>query len=760
MAQEGAGTRKRPARQAAQAPADGRVLAAQALARQADDIGEARKALESATGISRSLWITFISFGAYLAIAVGSVKHVDLFLENPVKLPLLNVDLPLVTFFWIAPILLLIVHAYLLINLKLLADNIRVWEKLVEQSLEAAPVADRRKIADGLRMQLPNFIVVQMLAAPWENRRGFMGWITVAAVAITVVFGPLVLFCIMQAQFLPYHSEAATRLHRLSLIADMALIAYFWPRIDKLERVQNGETVYQKRVRRGIVFKLAVVLGAVSLFVLSVFIATFPGEKLHGNGIARLVDGIGPAVRVACASGPKTKLESGLETATENCERLTLSEALFDGPVNEVTGVPRSLFSNRLVLTNRDFVDDEKLAMVETTRSFRGRRLERAVLVRTDLRKADFTSARMTGADLSGAKLQGARFDCGVVKTVREKNEESEELTECVQLVDAKLVGTQLQGSFLDGTNLTGANLESAQLQAASLRASFLVSTKLLFAQLTGADLYRANLRGAIVESAKLQGADLNATNLQWAIFVDSDLRGAQIANDIRSFALGRRNLNGAIFARIDFRGARVRFSQMWNDTVGVGATFIGLPFDSKDEVSRFINESLLSTPEGLLKEQARQRLQKSMDLTDTSEYSYIFPSFLNDMTPLPNSNGDTKWLSRKWKTRIQAIYRLLCNSNSSGLLVETLVHGSDEFGEFGHIISSGPYFATLARAILNPDGCPASSGFEEPVRETLAYYANETVACELPLPWTGEPPPPRTADDAYCFRSSASFSH
>jgi hypothetical protein len=31
----------------------------------------------------------------YLAVAAGAVTHADLCLENPVKLPFLNIDLPL-----------------------------------------------------------------------------------------------------------------------------------------------------------------------------------------------------------------------------------------------------------------------------------------------------------------------------------------------------------------------------------------------------------------------------------------------------------------------------------------------------------------------------------------------------------------------------------------------------------------------------------------------------------------------------------------
>jgi len=82
------------------------------------DLGELQKALNKAAGKASVLWTTFTTFQLYLAIAFGSVTHRDLFfLETPIKLPLLNVDLALVGFFAVAPLLLLIFHFYLFLQL-------------------------------------------------------------------------------------------------------------------------------------------------------------------------------------------------------------------------------------------------------------------------------------------------------------------------------------------------------------------------------------------------------------------------------------------------------------------------------------------------------------------------------------------------------------------------------------------------------------------------------------------------------------------
>src|ERR1700757_4097056 len=81
------------------------------------DVDELQKALNNDAGKASILWTTSITFELYLAIAFGSVTHRDLFLETPIKLPVLNVDLPLVGFFVVAPTILVIFHFYLFLQL-------------------------------------------------------------------------------------------------------------------------------------------------------------------------------------------------------------------------------------------------------------------------------------------------------------------------------------------------------------------------------------------------------------------------------------------------------------------------------------------------------------------------------------------------------------------------------------------------------------------------------------------------------------------
>ena len=88
-------------------------------------------------GGRRRLWLSYLFVLFYLAVAAGAVTHADLFLENPVKLPFLNIDLPLLAFFFLAPILFLFVHAYTLVHLVMLTDKAKHFDQALRWQIGA-----------------------------------------------------------------------------------------------------------------------------------------------------------------------------------------------------------------------------------------------------------------------------------------------------------------------------------------------------------------------------------------------------------------------------------------------------------------------------------------------------------------------------------------------------------------------------------------------------------------------------------------------
>jgi uncharacterized protein YjbI with pentapeptide repeats len=437
----------------------------------ADNPDEVRKALDDAAGMSRNLWLAFLTFGTYLAISVSSVTHRDLFLETPIKLPLLNVELPLVAFFWVAPLLFLIFHAYLLLNLRLLIDNVLRFNEM----LESAKLTPEEQ--DSFRLLLSNFPFVQLLAGTRDSKRGPVGWVLAVIVWITIVFAPVALLVLIQLKFLPYHNAVVTWVHRGVIAADVLLLWFFWGSI--MRAANRG------RLRSIAAFAVNVTL-TIGVILFATLIATYPGEWL--------VD------------------ENPLATARISKAKSTY-EWLFSGEVNDLKGTRNSVWDNTLVLPDQDFVDDTTLDKVDTTIQLRGRDLRGAVLIRTDLRKADFTGANLDDAQLTGSRLDQAKFGCA-----KRGPKVIENAATCgASLQGAQLAWARLREANFNSANLQGANFEGAQLQIAALEGADLHGAFLKRAQLMGASLKGALLQGAFLDLAQMQGAFLDDANLDRA---------------------------------------------------------------------------------------------------------------------------------------------------------------------------------------------------------------------------------------------------
>jgi uncharacterized protein YjbI with pentapeptide repeats len=442
------------------------------------DLGELQKALNEAAGKASVLWTTFITFQLYLAIAFGSVTHRDLFLENSIKLPLLNVDLPLVGFFVVAPAVLVILHFYVFLQLLGLAITAKDYNALL--AIDVPDVSDRQYV----RRRLDVFPILRFLAGPQDQRMGFFGFSLRLIAWITLVATPVLILLQAQVTFLPYHREWIVWVQRIAVLIDLVLIWYFWIRL-RSDDEPIGWVPRKAKVYLGGAGTLCVV-------IFSIYLATFPGEWMD--------EYLAYEFYVPTTWRPHW---------SEKDDWTSLYALLFKGPVDEVSGRPRNVFSNRLVLTNQSFiVDPEKLDKITVSHFFRGRDLRLAVLNWTDLRKADFTGAQLQGASLEGAQLQGARLDLA-------------------QLQDARLDTAQLQGARLDRAQLQGAMLDLAQLQGASLIDAQLQGALLARAQLQGASLIEAQLQGAWLDRAQLQGASLYGAQLQGASLEGAQLQGA-----------------------------------------------------------------------------------------------------------------------------------------------------------------------------------------------------------------------------------------
>jgi uncharacterized protein YjbI with pentapeptide repeats len=526
-----------------------------ALADKARDLVAIRDTVVDAASVAAGLWFSYLFVLLYLLVAAGSVTHRDLLLQSPVRLPFLNVDLPLVGFFVLGPLLFLVVHAYVLLHFVLLAGKVGVFDGELRAQIADAETRTR------LRRQLPSNIFVQFLAGPMETRKGIVGLFLRLIAQVSLVLGPIALLVFVQLQFLPYHDEIISWWQRIAVVIDLALLWTLWPAIAHGKPITDA---WRDTQRRSITW-----VGLASLIpILLVFsIATFPGEWLEsGLSVSRASEDRG------WRSIPQ-RLVFGLR------------HALVMGDVDFASRKPTSLWSNRLVLPGLSVMDeakydtDAKLAAVRETYALRGRNLNGAVLIGAMLRKADFTAVNLNNATLDDADLREAKFDCAVPG-----DPPAEPPDRCVQLLGASLRRANLLGTDMAYVNLEGASLTRANLMGASLRSADLRGADLTKANLQGADVSEAKLQAAIMERARMNGVRLRGANLTGAVLSLAELRGATLSGA----TIQATDLQGALVWRADptlFKRATIFAPRLRTDPDWSAADALGLRTAIETEV-------------------------------------------------------------------------------------------------------------------------------------------------------------------------------
>ncbi len=563
------------------------------FAKKADDLEALKKAVDDAAAVGGGLWLSYLLALFYLMVAAGSVTHADLFFEKPINLLFFNVQLPIVAFFALAPLLFLALHAYALAHLVMLSDKAKRFHAALYAQIGEAPGMSeeekqtRKRVRDGLRGQLPSNVFVQFLAGPPEMRAGLFGRALRAIGWGTLAFGPVLLFVLFQVQFLPYHSEAITWVHRIALFADLALVWWLFRRILDGREPEEGRA--PRRIWVGRAWVLVGGAASVVVVLFSVVLATYRGERV-GAALASL----DPTGEVAGLH--RTLFQS--EVAPQMGRRwLLLADALVLRRVDAL---------DQLKIDNPERVKEKDFIFIAPNRDFAGAEFQNGSLGRVDFRKANLRGAmleyaQLQGASLAGAQLQGASLDGA-------------------RLQGVSLDRAQLQGASLDGARLQGVSLDRAQLQGASLDGARLQGASLYGAQLQGASLDGARLQGASLDSAQLQGASLRLAQLQGASLDGAQLQGASLdyalikATWLPGAHLWRSTGNDAKVVDLDFQPSQAMWGPFLYDIFEEELPWNPDAFDD-------LRNSIEALPAGERREAALKRIEV-LNCADTTRVS------------------------------------------------------------------------------------------------------------------------------------------
>jgi uncharacterized protein YjbI with pentapeptide repeats len=667
---------------------------------------------DSATRVS-TIWISFLIFSLYLLITATTVTQRQLLLAEPVKLPILNIDLPLWGFFFLAPILFVILHAYVLLQVVLLGRTAAAYNAAIVR-VELSPEEN-----NSLRQRLANTLFAQIFAGSPREREGWLGWLLKAMAWITLAIAPILILLAFQFSFLAYHSHIATWTHRTLIFLELAALFLIWPlALDAQKDFQWPKVGAGLKRTAALTWRLfipkegrrdewswlrqqAAPLAAYLLFiVVSLSIATFPGEP-HVNLLM-----LKPLSSVQCNRWMQQR---------------------FD----------------RFNLPRIDVVDKDKLAKIaqhtserqlrpsqgERTQTFRDRDFNCSDLSSGDLRRVDLTGARLVGANLLDTAFEGAIFNYAQLQGA---------ILYSAHLQGASLDFAQLQGALLMSAELQGASLRAAQLQGASFSSAQLQGANFtlelgqfarLGAQLQGASLFNAQLQGAYLPDVQLQGASLASANLQAAFFEKAQLQGVDFStaildHTVLSQAGVWRAKNAACLA------ARVIGSK---SASSLDVRPLSLVSATPETISKFIersvvdmrdtgNEVLVPDKKDVVA-QMRDRLVREPGEDDTEAIAKKWSECEAATREIPQERFDTE--------QATLLRNLVCDARENRAsiaqgIVDIWIRGSDEQRSFS---------VQLARGLLGQDGkgCAAAEDFDETTKRKLRAAAGITAPTGAP---------------------------
>jgi uncharacterized protein YjbI with pentapeptide repeats len=525
---------------------------------------------------TRTFFFALLSVAAYVGVIVWGTTDEQLLRITPVKLPIINVEVPLTGFYSAVPILFVLLHFNLLIHLGFTG-------KKLKRFLDDIALLDT-KLSDRLRNDVANFPLAQWMLRC--NDAVFHGILTVLVWMMLVLIPPFLLLW-MQLRFLSYQDPFSTGLQAAAITVDALLIVGFRAWFVRQVQPETGWIAGAKELykRRG----LSLILWVRLLLMQPLFRYLFPLMPL-GIGTLQYVElnNFLAESKVKCSFDESKNGEDTVSLLLKwYCMQysLDLSEQLL------IMNTPPPAVQNAL-RSNDPRVRIQALDEIQGI-SLRGRNLKGANFYASFLPKCDLREARLEGAKLRQALLEDA--------DLRQVRLEGADLWEAqlngadfrqAQLEGAKLWGARLEDADLGHARLEGADLRQARLDRANLRQARLRQARLDRANLRQARLRQArlegaNLRGARLDSADLGGVRLEGLNLEGVWLEGANLEGAQLEGaNLEGANLERARLEGA-----DLRGARLEGAELlkadlhWANLTDADLSFANLT-DTKNLVT------------------------------------------------------------------------------------------------------------------------------------------------------------------------------
>ena len=436
---------------------------------------------------NRNRILFFLSLVTYCLLAVLATTDRDLFFATGIKLPLLGVELPLLAFYVVMPVFIILTHFNMLYlfnkhiyNLKEINSNSGSNKFLYAGIFDLIAPS---KGDDSDYNKFPSAGIFDFIL----SKGNFFHSIIKFFVFFVLYFLPLITLYLFWWRFNAYQNSLISFLHIFYLIFDTYIVISF---------IVISFIWQEFKHHVGKLFFIAFI--AFIAFIIQITIATdILSKKWH----------------------PKLSL-SGEQLVNFDRDKLLVLQSLDKEKHNSL-----ALYQPAFDLSDRSFkyADFSNSTLINV--NFSNANLQWANLRDTKLQGADLRVAQLQGANLEGVNLQKMNLQGADLQKMNLQGADLQKMS----LQEANLRWAKLKGADLRGAQLQGANLSWTELQGADLRDAQLQGADLSWTELQGANLNRTKLQGANLDEAQLQGADLRKAQLQGANLNGAKLQGASL---------------------------------------------------------------------------------------------------------------------------------------------------------------------------------------------------------------------------------------
>jgi len=422
------------------------------------------KIVENSSEKNRNFFAAYLGLLIYVQAIVFSTTDSSLLSSvEGLRLPIIDITVPLVGFYAVIPIFIIALHFNFLQNIESHHFKLMQWQ-------EAHPGGKVPRV--NLQPFLFDYAILESEGPMW----GLVRW---ANSMLCYNFGPITLGLLL-IRYSDCQDYSVTIFHFLAFTFDVWLVWKLRRALKNNEKtLSSSPTVATIRSR----FSKKISAGLSGLFCLLVVLVTLGTFFIGGTTDYFFVTYVQPLVK------PVTQVDSRL--IEWGLPRITIDPTeIIWKPDDKAMHIDADL-ADKSTDWVKYFKDNGK-GFLPTVHSLRFARLPSQ-----NLRKAQLSGIKLQGANLVQAKLQGANLSWAQLQGAH---------LWLAELQGANLSWARLQGADLWEAELQGANLMGAELQVANLEGAKLQGANLSWARLQGADLWGAELQGAMIFKTGIVG--------------------------------------------------------------------------------------------------------------------------------------------------------------------------------------------------------------------------------------------------------------